>query len=54
MLHFFPHYANDVTDTPFAAELRRLGVPHRFFATKISLRYNLTESESRRCSGIRA
>lgn len=39
MLHFFPRYAQDVTDTPFAAELRRLGVPHRFFAEVVSLRY---------------
>jgi glycosyltransferase involved in cell wall biosynthesis len=39
MFHFFPHYAKDVTDTPFAAELRRLQIPHRFFSAKINLRY---------------
>ena len=39
MLHFFPHYAEDVTNTPFAAELRRLQVPHRFFSAEIRLRY---------------
>ncbi len=39
MLHFFPHYAADVTNTPFAAELRRLQVPHRFFSAKINLQY---------------
>ena len=39
MLHFFPHYAKDVTNTPFAAELRRMGVPHPFFSAEISLRY---------------
>ncbi|MDE2576700.1 MAG: glycosyltransferase family 4 protein [Rhodospirillales bacterium] len=39
MLHFFPHYATDVEETPFAAELRRLGVPYRVFGAAISLRY---------------
>lgn len=40
MLHFFPHYAKDMSDSPVAAELLRLGVEHRFFGDIISLRYN--------------
>lgn len=39
MLHFFPHYANDVSDHPFAVELRRSQVPHRFFAAVVNRRY---------------
>jgi len=39
MLHFFPRYDKDVSDQPFATELRRLGVPHRFFGASLNLRY---------------
>ena len=39
MLHFFPHYADDVSGTPFAAELRRCQIPHRFFATAVDRTY---------------
>ena len=39
MLHFFPRFASGFEDTPFAGELRALGVPHRFFGGHISFRY---------------
>ncbi|WP_428492746.1 glycosyltransferase [Rhodopila sp.] len=39
MLHFFPHYANDVSEHPFAVELRRCQVPHRFFASVVDRTY---------------
>lgn len=39
MLHFFPTFSNDASKSPFAQELRALGVPHRLFAGKVSLRY---------------
>lgn len=39
MIHFFPRYTVDASDTPFGAELRRLGVPHRFFGAVLSHRY---------------
>ena len=39
MLHFFPHYANDVSDPPFAAELLRSRIPHKFFALAIDRTY---------------
>lgn len=39
MLHFFPHYANDVSDHPFAVELRRCRIPHRFFACAVDRTY---------------
>lgn len=38
LLHFFPR-ANGVEATPFGAELRRLGVRHRFFGGLVNLRY---------------
>ena len=41
-IHFFPHYADDVSDTPFAAELARMRVPHRFFKARIDLKYRST------------
>ncbi len=40
MIHFFPHFADSVErmqETPFAQELRRLKVEHRFFMAKIDL-----------------
>ncbi len=39
MIHFFPRYTKDASDTPFGAEMRRLGIPHRFFGEVISHRY---------------
>jgi glycosyltransferase involved in cell wall biosynthesis len=39
MLHFFPHYAKDVSDHPFAQELRRLKVPHLFFGGGVDRGY---------------
>jgi glycosyltransferase involved in cell wall biosynthesis len=39
VFHFFPRYTKDATDTPFGSELRRLGVPHRFFGAVLSHRY---------------
>ena len=39
MLHFFPRFASGFEDTPFAEELRRLGVAHRFFGAGINFRY---------------
>ncbi len=39
MLHFFPHYAKDVSAYPFAIELRRLQVEHRFFDAHVPRRY---------------
>ena len=39
MLHFFPHYAQDVENHPFATELRRMKVPYRMFGRVINLRY---------------
>lgn len=39
MLHFFPKYARDVEHTPFATELRRLGVPYRMFAEAVDRHY---------------
>ncbi len=39
MLHFFPRFASGFEDTPFASELRRLAVPHRFFGAGINFRY---------------
>ena len=39
MFHFFPRYTKDASDTPFGSELRRLGVPHRFFGAVLSHRY---------------
>lgn len=40
MLHFFPTFSNDASDSPFAIELRRLGVPHKLFAAKLTFRYH--------------
>ncbi len=40
MLHFFPTFSNDASNSPFAIELRRLGVPHRLFAAKLTFRYH--------------
>ena len=39
MLHFFPRFASGFEDSPFAGELRRLEVPHRFFGGGINFRY---------------
>lgn len=39
MFHFFPRFSRDVHTTPFAIELRRLGVPHELFAEELSLHY---------------
>jgi glycosyltransferase involved in cell wall biosynthesis len=39
MLHFFPHYADDVDGHPFAEALRDLGMPHRIFARRIDRTY---------------
>ena len=39
MLHFFPKYSRDVEETPFAAELRRLGVPYRMFGEAVDRQY---------------
>jgi glycosyltransferase involved in cell wall biosynthesis len=39
MLHFFPNYAKDVADHPFARELRRSNVPHRFFNAYVDRNY---------------
>ncbi len=39
MLHFFPKYSSDVEQTPFATELRRLGVPYRMFAETVDRQY---------------
>ncbi|MBS0638816.1 MAG: glycosyltransferase family 4 protein [Acetobacteraceae bacterium] len=39
VLHFFPHFAEDVSQYPFAIELRRLGVPHRLFPYVVNRRY---------------
>ena len=39
VLHFFPHFAEDVSQYPFAIELRRLGVPHQLFPYVVNRRY---------------
>lgn len=39
MLHFFPTFGADVSDSPFARELRGLGVDHRLFGQELLLRY---------------
>lgn len=39
MFHFFPRFAKDVQDSPFAVELRRLAVPHRLFARELNRHY---------------
>jgi len=39
VFHFFPRYTKDASDTPFGSELRKLGVPHRFFGAVLSHRY---------------
>lgn len=39
LLHFFPRFGHDVTQTPFATELRRLAVPHRLFAEDLNRQY---------------
>jgi glycosyltransferase involved in cell wall biosynthesis len=39
MLHFFPTFGNEVSDSPFAQELRGLGVQHRLFAHEVIFRY---------------
>jgi glycosyltransferase involved in cell wall biosynthesis len=39
MLHLFPRFTDDFDSTPYAAELRRLGVPYRLFGRGVSLRY---------------
>lgn len=39
MFHFFPRFARDVARSPFASELRRLNVPHRFFAEELNRHY---------------
>ncbi|RZM33782.1 MAG: glycosyltransferase family 1 protein [Sphingomonas sp.] len=39
MFHFFPRFSRNVHATPFAAELRRLGVPHELFSEELSLHY---------------
>jgi glycosyltransferase involved in cell wall biosynthesis len=39
MIHFFRHYAEDPSATPFAEELRRLNVDHRFINAKIDFLY---------------
>jgi hypothetical protein len=39
VLHFFPNFAEDVSQHPFAIELRRLGVPHRLFPYVVNRRY---------------
>ena len=42
MIHFFPRYTKDASNTPYGAEMRRLGIPHRFFGAVISHRYRST------------
>lgn len=39
MIHFFPTFSKDASDSPFARELRALGVPHRLFSGEVILRY---------------
>ena len=35
MIHFFPRFSKNATDTPFGQSLRALGVPHRIIATHV-------------------
>ena len=39
MIHFFPTFSKDASQSPFAHELRALGVAHRLFSGEIILRY---------------
>ena len=39
MFHFFPRFAENVADSPFATELRRLAAPHRLFAEHLNRQY---------------
>lgn len=39
MIHFFPRFADDPSDSPFAQELRRAGVDHRLFGQALSFHY---------------
>jgi glycosyltransferase involved in cell wall biosynthesis len=39
MLHLFPRFTDDFDSTPYAAELRRLGIPYRLFGRGVTLRY---------------
>ncbi len=39
MIHFFPKFARDVQDTPFALELHRQGAAYRVFAEHIDREY---------------
>jgi glycosyltransferase involved in cell wall biosynthesis len=39
MIHFFPTFSKDASDSPFARELSAQGVPHRIFSGEVLLRY---------------
>lgn len=39
MIHLFPTFSNDASQSPLAQELRALDVPHRLFAERVVLRY---------------
>ncbi len=39
MIHFFPTFSKDATQSPFAESLAQLGVAHKIFAGKVILRY---------------
>ena len=39
MIHFFPRFSKNATDTPFGQSLRALGVPHRIIATYVPQTY---------------
>lgn len=39
MFHFFPRFAKNIDNSPFATELRRLSVPHRLFAEELNRQY---------------
>lgn len=39
MIHFFPIFSKDPSASPFAQELKALGVPHRLYADAVKLRY---------------
>lgn len=39
MVHFFPRFAGNVADSPFATELRRLAAPHQLFAEDLNRQY---------------
>ncbi len=39
MFHFFPRFARNVDNSPFATELRRLAVPHLLFAEDLNRQY---------------